>query len=250
MHPCLLLPLHPGNSFSPSLVLPQGSVPPSFLVHFLVLVAPTFQVLAESVWVWAAHRKQADSSTRTCPFEGAGWGVAEGGRAGAKLAKTARPPDPFYRVSRRSGFTLWGSLNVRGPGFGHQAVVKMGVEWKSAYWMGQPNPPWLPQCWLSGDCPLISHPRTWEHSHLGKVAAWFLFGPHPSQDTFLTRGPNLSVGQWHRVAVTGPLEKSLVFILFFAPKGLESASRPVRCLIHSCVLLCFVPARCQCIFGD
>lgn len=54
--------------------------------------------------------------------------MAEDGRAGAKLAKTARPPDPFYRVSRRSGFTLWGSLNVRGPGFGHQAVVKMGVE--------------------------------------------------------------------------------------------------------------------------
>lgn len=27
--------------------------------------------------------------------------------------------------------------------------------------------------------PIISHPRTLEHSSLGELAAWFLFVPHP-----------------------------------------------------------------------
>lgn len=53
------------------------------------------------------------------------------------------------------------------------------------------------------------------------------FVPHPSQDTCLTLGPNLLVGQWQRVAVIGPLEKkSLDFYLFiFCPKRIWKCLR-------------------------
>lgn len=61
-------------------------------------------------------------------MKGHGLDVAEDGRVGRKLTKTIRPLDPFGHTSRRSGFTLWSSLNARGSGFRYQVVVKMGIE--------------------------------------------------------------------------------------------------------------------------